>query len=118
MKLFTQHLTRGTIGKKINGALRAFVFVALACCVAPLHAGDRAATHKVPPTYPPLAKQLKLTGTIKVIATVDADGKVTEAKSESGNKLLSPAAIECVKQWKFAPGSASTETISINFELN
>ncbi len=114
MKFSTQYLTRGTL----NSLLRAFVFVALVCCVAPLHAGDRTATHKVPPTYPPLARQLKLTGTIKVIATVDADGKVTEAKTESGNKLLSPAAIECVKQWKFAPGSASTETVSINFELN
>jgi TonB family protein len=87
--------------------------------VAPLLAQERATVHKVPPTYPPIARQLGITGTVVVVTTVDAAGKVVKAESTSGNKLLASAAIDAVKQWKFAPGEA-TETfpVSVNFEKN
>lgn len=87
--------------------------------VAPLLAQERATLHKVPPTYPPIARQLGITGTVVVITTVDAAGKVVKAESTSGNKLLATAAIDAVKQWKFAPGDATqTFPVSVNFEKN
>ncbi len=100
--------------------LRRLLLLALALvlfAVAPLHAQGRAAVKKISPAYPPIAKQLGITGTVVVIATVDASGKVVKAESTSGNKLLATAAIEAVKQWRFATGDV-TETfpVSINFE--
>jgi TonB family protein len=93
----------------------------LAFTVAPLHAqsAERPAIHKVPPVYPPIARQMGLTGTITVTTTVDPTGKVIKAESTSGSKVFLSAAIDAVKQWKFAPG-ATTDTfpVTINFEKN
>jgi TonB family protein len=102
--------------------MRALPFLALAliaCAVAPLHAQERTAVHKVPPTYPAVARQMGITGTVIVTTTVDPAGKVVKAESTSGNKLLAFAAIDAVKQWKFAPGD-TTETfpIAVTFEKN
>ncbi len=95
-----------------------FAIILLAVSARTVYASDRSAVRKVPPVYPPLARQMRLTGTITVMATVDANGNVVKAETSSGNKLLAPAAIEAVKQWKFTPGAASTETVLINFEAN
>jgi protein TonB len=85
--------------------------------VSPMHAQERAAVHKVQPTYPPIARQLGITGVVVVTTTVDPTGKVIKAESTSGNKLLAPSAIEAVKQWKFAPGDATdTFPVSVNFQ--
>jgi TonB family protein len=85
--------------------------------VAPVSAQERAAVHKVPPVYPPIARQMGITGTVVVTTTVDPTGKVVKAESTSGNKLLAPSAIDAVKQWKFAPGDATdTFPVSVSFE--
>jgi len=95
--------------------LLAIAFLALA--ITPLRAQDRAAVHKVAPTYPPMARQMGITGTVIVTATVDASGKVIKAESTSGNKLLATAAIDAVKQWKFATGDGTqTVPVAVNFE--
>ena len=71
------------------------------------------------PDYPVIAKQMHITGTVVVTATVDASGKVLKAESTSGNKLLSGSAIDAVKQWKFAPGDTTdTFPVSINFAMD
>jgi TonB family protein len=85
--------------------------------VAPMHAQERAAIHKIPPVYPPIARQLGITGVVVVNTTVDPTGKVIKAESTSGNKLLAPSAIDAVKQWKFAPGDTTdTFPVSVSFE--
>jgi TonB family protein len=90
----------------------------LAASVLPALAQDRHAVSKVAPVYPPMAKQMHITGVVKVIATVDATGKVIKAESPSGNKILALAATDCVKMWKFAPGDGvTTVTIDVDFEI-
>jgi TonB family protein len=60
---------------------------------------------------------MHIAGAILVSVTIDATGRVTKAESTSGNKLLVGAAIDAVKQWKFAPGDGTeTMTVTINFE--
>lgn len=81
------------------------------------HADDRAVVHKVPPTYPEMAKRLHISGTVKVVTTIDAAGSVTKVEGQGSNKILSAAAEDAVKHWKFAPGSGvDTMTIQINFD--
>jgi TonB family protein len=99
--------------------LSILVFAFVAIVATPLHAQARPAIHKVPPNYPPLAKQMGITGTVVVTATVDAAGKVLKAESTSGNKLLAASAIDAVKQWRFAPGEAvDTFPVSVNFAMD
>ena len=81
-------------------------------------AGDRTVKWKVAPVYPELAKRMKIEGAVKVEASVDADGKVTDVKTISGNHALAVAAEEAVRKWKFVPAaSKSTETVEVNFSL-
>jgi TonB family protein len=108
--------------RAFTGFRKVFPVLALALLtfmVAPLHAQDkeRTAVHKVPPVFPPIARQMGLSGTVIVTTTVDASGKVIKAESTSNSKLFVNAAIDAVKQWKFAPAeSTDTFPITINFD--
>jgi TonB family protein len=81
-------------------------------------ANDRAVKTKVPPVYPELAKRMKITGVVKVEATVDPDGKVTGVKVISGNSALQNAAEDAVRKWKFVAGDATdTVNVDVNFAM-
>lgn len=68
------------------------------------------------PTYPALARQMHISGTVKLEATVAANGKVTEVKVIGGHPVLSSAAVDAAKKWQYeAAGQESVETISVNF---
>jgi len=95
-------------------ALALVVFMAMPARAA----DDRAIKSRVAPAYPEIAKRMKIGGAVKVEATVDAQGKVTDAKAVSGNRMLTLAAEDAVRQWKFAPGSSdSTVNVEINFSI-
>ena len=84
--------------------------------VLPMHAESRAIKSRIQPTYPEMAKRMRITGTVRISATVAADGSVTAVKTVSGNAMLSHAAEDAVSRWKFAPGDAeSTVEVDINF---
>ncbi|MDR3774764.1 MAG: energy transducer TonB [Terracidiphilus sp.] len=81
-------------------------------------ADERAIKSKVAPAYPEIAKRMRITGIVKVEATVDAEGKVTAVKTLSGNRTLASAAEEAVSKWRFAPGDGnSTVDVDLNFNL-
>jgi len=97
------------------------LLAALVCLLlaAPAHADDRRVEKRVPPIYPEIAKRMRISGVVHVEATVAPDGSVTAAKATTGNKMLSPAAEDAVKRWKFVPGDGqSTVGIDVNFEAN
>lgn len=97
----------------------ALAFVLAVFTALPGHATDRKIARRVAPVYPELAKRMRIGGTVRVTATVAADGSVTDAKAVSGNRMLAPAAEDAIKKWKFVPGDAtSTENIAVDFELN
>jgi len=77
----------------------------------------------VPPVYPPEAKAARLSGIVKLSATIGTDGAVKRLEVISGHPLLVPAAMEAVRQWVYQPtlwnGNPvewKTE-ISVNFRL-
>jgi TonB family protein len=79
-------------------------------------ASERPTKLRVAPVYPEIAKRMHLFGEVKVEVTVDADGKVTAVRTIDGAHILSVAAEEAVRKWKFEPASSSsTEEFSINF---
>ena len=82
-------------------------------------ADDRAIKMRVAPVYPELAKRMKITGAVHLEASVDSEGKVTEVKTLSGNRILSPSAEEAVRKWRFSPGSAQSKVeVDVNFALS
>jgi TonB family protein len=98
--------------------LQAAVFALMMVLAIPASAANRVVKVRVPPVYPELAKRMKITGTVKISATVDADGKVTAVKTIEGNRMLSSAAEDAVKHWKFEPGAGeTTEEVTLNFAM-
>ncbi len=75
------------------------------------------------PVYPEEARQQKVAGVVRVLATVDESGSVAEAEAVSGSPMLQEAAVTAAKQAKFEPlgragRPARTKTIiSYNFQL-
>jgi len=73
----------------------------------PLHVGgDVKAPREIfkpPPKYPILALQAKIHGDVEIDAVIDKDGNVVQVRAINGPKLLIPAALECVKRWKYEP---------------
>jgi TonB family protein len=111
MKLFSN-------AKQHFGVSRAAV-IAVFCLMASipgLAQSGRAVKTRVAPVYPEIAKRMHISGAVKVSATIDAEGKVTDAKAVSGNQMLSAAAIEAVRRWRFEPGDGQTTVeLEINF---
>ncbi|MEO8371800.1 MAG: TonB family protein, partial [Candidatus Solibacter sp.] len=53
--------------------------------------------------YPKIAKQTGAKGTVVLSATIGADGSIKKVKVISGHPMLTNAAAEAVKQWKYRP---------------
>jgi protein TonB len=75
------------------------------------------------PVYPEEARQQKVAGVVRVLATVDENGSVAEAEAVSGSPMLQEAAVNAARQAKFEPlgrAGSSTRTktiIAYNFQL-
>ncbi|HYI92738.1 MAG TPA: energy transducer TonB [Bryobacteraceae bacterium] len=69
----------------------------------------KAATSKVQPQYPAVARQMKIAGHVEIEAVVGTDGSVASAKALSGNPMLTQPAISAVEKWKFTPFTANGE---------
>ena len=55
------------------------------------------------PEYPPLAKQMRVTGEVRLDVYLNEDGSLDKIHVVSGNALLAGAAQNAVKNWKFGP---------------
>jgi TonB family protein len=79
----------------------------IAIVVGVLAATAIAQEHKIsvqkfePPKYPPIARQARISGEVKLALDIGADGRVTDVKVLSGHPMLQQAAVENVKLWKF-----------------
>ena len=76
------------------------------------------------PTYPPLAKQARISGKVILHALISKEGTIEGLTLVSGHPMLAPSAIEAVKRWKYRPYLLNGEpvqvdtTIEVNFNLN
>ncbi len=93
--------------------------LAIAISITAWAADERAVKSRVSPIYPELAKRMKITGVVKVEASVDAEGKVTAVRTLSGTHALSSAAEDAVSKWRFVAAPApSTVDVDVNFALS
>jgi TonB family protein len=72
---------------------------------------------RVVPQYPSLAKQMNVSGKVKIEATVAADGHVVTTKVIGGSPLLINSALDALKKWRFEPGPRDTMEV-VEFEFN
>lgn len=86
--------------------------------VTPSFSPGFAAIRTVPATYPPLAIQARIQGTIRFQLTVQPDGSIEHIQLISGHPLLVPSATQAVKQFMFpaSPGTVQTK-VDMNYVL-
>jgi periplasmic protein TonB len=81
-------------------------------------------SRSVKPTYPVLAKQMKVQGAVVLQALIDRTGNIQELHVVTGPAILATAAEEAVKQWHFKPyyqqgQPVETEArITVNFTIS
>jgi protein TonB len=66
------------------------------------------------PTYPPLARQIKVQGTVAVQVLIDEKGKVISAKALSGHPLLVPEAQKAAMGARFSPTFIGDQPVKIS----
>lgn len=72
---------------------------------------------KVEPTYPAVARAMRLEGAVKLQATVAEDGTVHDIKVISGSALLAHAAEEAVSRWRYRPYLLNGKPVAMRTEI-
>jgi len=80
--------------------------------------------NRVQPIYPPLARQTRISGTVRLHAIIGKDGTIQSLEVVSGHPLLQQAALDAVRQWRYQPTLLNGDpvdvdtTIDVIFSLN
>ena len=73
---------------------------------------------QVSPVYPPLARQARVAGVVRVEATIGKDGKVLKAAALNGPPLLRQAAADAVRQWIYRPTTLNNQPVEVVTQID
>jgi protein TonB len=65
------------------------------------------------PGYPPLARQQRISGVVRLNAAIAKDGTVRELHAAAGHPLLVPAALGAVSQWRYHPTLLNGDPVEV-----
>jgi periplasmic protein TonB len=71
----------------------------------------------VQPVYPQTARQMRVQGSVELLANIGKDGSITAVKVLSGPQVLSRAAIDAVKQWQYKPYYLNDQPVEIQTQI-
>ena len=74
--------------------------------------------NKVTPAYPPLAKEARIQGTVKLDVLIGTDGAVKNMTLVSGHPLLVQAAQDAVKQWVYKPTLLNGQPVEVQTQID
>jgi protein TonB len=60
---------------------------------------------------------MHLQGAVELLANIGKDGSITSIKLLSGDSVLSRAAIDAVKQWKYKPYYLNDQPVEIQTQI-
>lgn len=70
------------------------------------------------PVYPPLAKQARIQGVVRFTAIISKDGTIQSLQLINGHPLLTPSAMEAVKQWVYQPTLLNGEPVEVVTQID
>jgi protein TonB len=73
--------------------------------------------HRVQPTYPPLARTARVQGSVILAAVIGKDGTIQNLHVISGHPLLTQAALDAVKQWRYRPYILNGEPVEVDTQV-
>jgi protein TonB len=69
--------------------------------------------HKTAPTYPQIAKQARVSGTVVIEATISKAGSIENLRVVNGPTMLRQAALDAVKTWRYRPYLLDGEPVEV-----
>ncbi len=73
--------------------------------------------HYVKPAYPPLARQARIQGKVRIEAIISRDGIIRAVQVVSGHPLLVPAALDAVRHWRYRATMLNREPVEVALSL-
>lgn len=73
---------------------------------------------RVPASYPALARQMRITGIVRVHATVGKNGRIKKANAISGHSMLRQAAVDAVMKWLYSPAILDGEPVESDTQVD
>jgi protein TonB len=73
---------------------------------------------KTTPTYPPIAKAARVSGTVVLQATISKTGTIENLHVVNGPAMLQQAALDAVKQWRYKPYLLNNEPVEVETTVN
>jgi protein TonB len=74
---------------------------------------DALLVRKVSPVYPPLARQARISGTVRLQVIIGVDGAIRELRVLSGHPLLVRSALDAVQQWRYRPTELNNQPVEV-----
>jgi len=74
--------------------------------------------NKVTPLYPPLARQTRISGTVRLHAIIGKNGGVEQLQVVSGHPLLVQSALDAVRQWRYQPTLLNGDPVEVDTEID
>jgi TonB family protein len=90
-------------------ALSSVLIAAAALVGEDASVGNRKIINLVKPTYPQIARTMRIGGTVKMEATVGRDGKPSRIEVKGGHPALIKAAVDAVRGFRWTVGQRETE---------
>jgi protein TonB len=69
--------------------------------------------YKVEPEYPAKAKKARISGIVKLTATISKTGEISDLHAECGPESLQESALKAVRQWKYRPYLLRGEPVEV-----
>jgi protein TonB len=72
---------------------------------------------KIDPAYPPIARQMRIQGTVRFRAVIGKEGDVRDLQFVSGPRALEKAAADAVKRWVYRPTLLNGHPVEVSTEI-
>jgi len=73
--------------------------------------------HRVEPRYPDIARVARVEGAVLIRAVISTDGRIEQAQVVNGSPLLSGAALDAIKQWRYRPYFLNDKPVEVETEI-
>lgn len=70
------------------------------------------------PLYPPLAKQARIQGVVRLNAVIGKDGRIINLQVVQGHPLLTQSALDAVKNWVYQPTLLNGEPVEVVTQID
>ena len=107
----------GVIGGALSGAVPPAPTPIDSAPKGPIRVGGKVKAPRLifgpDPVYPLLARQARVSGAVVIDPVIDTQGNVVEMRAVSGQPILALAAMEALRQWKYAPTILGVEAVPV-----